>query len=313
MSFGDEGRWERGAVAGCLAGTKGVSGILVRVADKAVLWSKACGWLASNHGESGGVARCGECKEFFRKSVQKLLAQTVKSDPHSNTKTESLSTVQKKMHALAMEDDFREETSGGQRTTSNLRGPTPMEHQDGEFERVSISPGDAANRHFYMHGVAGSAGYNMLRNFIHLPSPRRVQRLEAQAAPPRTGVLVDNIRKYGRLAAEQDADKADLTGVLSWDLTHLSKNGFDFAPKEGGFTGLVDEATFFNPVYQRKVDEDGDLDKQLDKILATKYVERTFNVRATRSTSSSCGGRLCGLSALTTSNGCSRGPCGSWR
>ncbi|CAN0328809.1 unnamed protein product [Ectocarpus fasciculatus] len=128
----------------------------------------------------------------------------------------------------------------------------------------------------YMHGVAGSAGYNMLRNFIHLPSPRRVQQLQAQAAPPRTGVLVDNINKYGRLAAKQDADKADLTGVLSWDLMHLSKNGFDFAPKEGGLTGLVDEATFFNPVYQGKVDEDGDLDKQLDKILATQYVEMFF-------------------------------------
>lgn len=27
-----------------------------------------------------------------------------------------------------------------------------MEHQDGEFERVSISPGDAANRHLHARG-----------------------------------------------------------------------------------------------------------------------------------------------------------------
>ncbi|CAM9770889.1 unnamed protein product, partial [Hapterophycus canaliculatus] len=128
----------------------------------------------------------------------------------------------------------------------------------------------------YMHGVAGTAAYNLLRGFLHLPSPSRIKQLQRLAAPPRTGVLIDNIKKYGRLAAAQDLNQADLIGVLSWDLMHLSKNGFDFAPGAGGLQGLVDETTFFNPIYQGKADTDGDLEKQLERILATQYVEMYF-------------------------------------
>ncbi|CAN0036200.1 unnamed protein product, partial [Hapterophycus canaliculatus] len=136
----------------------------------------------------------------------------------------------------------------------------------------------------YMHGVAGTAAYNLLRGCTHLPSTSRIKQLQRQAAPPRTGVLVGNIQKYGRLAAAQDLNQADLTGVLSWDLitvylqhlVHLSKNGFDFAPSAGGLQGLVDKTTFFNPIYQGKADTDGDFEKQLDKILATQYVEVFF-------------------------------------
>ncbi|CAN0196102.1 unnamed protein product [Scytosiphon promiscuus] len=128
----------------------------------------------------------------------------------------------------------------------------------------------------YMHGVAGTAAYNLLRGLLHLPSPSRIKQLQRQAAPPRTGVLIDNIKKYGRLAAAQDVNQADLTGILSWDLMHLSKNGFDFAPGAGGLQGLVDETTFFNPIYQGRADTDGDLERQLDRILATQYVEMYF-------------------------------------
>ncbi|CAN0468049.1 unnamed protein product, partial [Ectocarpus sp. 12 AP-2014] len=128
----------------------------------------------------------------------------------------------------------------------------------------------------YFQGIAGSAAYNMLRTIVHLPSPRRIRELRAKATPPRTGVLMDNIRKYGKLAAMQDADKADLYGVLAWDLMHLNKNGFSFSPNAGGISGLVDETSFFNPIYTDQGDMQQDLEKTLEGIVATQYVEMFF-------------------------------------
>ncbi|CAN0525226.1 unnamed protein product, partial [Ectocarpus sp. 12 AP-2014] len=159
----------------------------------------------------------------------------------------------------------------------------------------------------YFQGIAGSAAYNMLRTIVHLPSPRRIRELRAKATPPRTGVLMDNIRKYGKLAAMQDADKADLYGVLAWDLMHLNKNGFSFSPNAGGISGLVDETSFFNPIYTDQGDMQQDLEKTLEGIVATQYVEVlhfscSSSASAIRSTSSSCGAKPSAPSARTTSN-----------
>ncbi|CAM9700634.1 unnamed protein product, partial [Hapterophycus canaliculatus] len=128
----------------------------------------------------------------------------------------------------------------------------------------------------YIQGIAGTAAYNLLRNVIHLPSPQRIKELRRNAAPPRVGVLVENIQKYGKMAAFQDADKATLTGVLAWDLMHLNKNGFSFAPNGGGLTGLVDTATFFNPIFNERCEEERGLKTTLEKIVATQYVEMFF-------------------------------------
>lgn len=83
---------------------------------------------------------------------------------------------------------------------------------------------------------------------------------------------------YGNLAAKQDADPAELMGSLAWDCIHLNKNGFSFAPNGTGLTGLVDEATFFNPVYTEDGKEERDLEKTLDKIIATQHVEVSVEV-----------------------------------
>ncbi|CAM9266762.1 unnamed protein product [Ectocarpus sp. 12 AP-2014] len=79
MSFGNAGdRWGRAAVKGCLAGSSGVSGVLGLVGSQYVLWSKACGGLASRYYSPRAVARCGGCREFFREGVLKRLAQAAK-------------------------------------------------------------------------------------------------------------------------------------------------------------------------------------------------------------------------------------------
>ncbi|CAM9931894.1 unnamed protein product, partial [Ectocarpus sp. 13 AM-2016] len=137
----------------------------------------------------------------------------------------------------------------------------------------------------YIQGIAGTAAYNMLRNVLHLPSPERIKQLRRNAAPPRTGVLTENIlsppysrcvQRYGKLAATQDADKVDLMGVLTWDLMHLNKNGFSFAPNGGGLTGLVDETTFFNPIYKHEGGVVKEVEPTLEKIVATQYAEMFF-------------------------------------
>lgn len=48
----------------------------------------------------------------------------------------------------------------------------------------------------YLHGMAGTAAYNLLREVMHLPSPSRVKQLQAQTAPPATGVLRENIKVW---------------------------------------------------------------------------------------------------------------------
>ena len=55
---------------------------------------------------------------------------------------------------------------------------------------------------------------------------------------------------------------------------HLSKHGFNFAPNAGGLTGLVDETTFFHPIYAEKAAAtEGNLEKTLGRIVANQYVE----------------------------------------
>lgn len=71
----------------------------------------------------------------------------------------------------------------------------------------------------------------------------------------------------------QDASAADLMGVLGWDLMHLNKNGFTFAPNAGGISGLVDETTFFHPIYSESVGVEKGLEKTLEGIVATQYIE----------------------------------------
>lgn len=75
------------------------------------------------------------------------------------------------------------------------------------------------------------------------------------------------------MAAHHDADKADLTGILTWDLMHLNKHGFNYSPNAGGITGLIDETTFFHPVYNEKNHEGEDLEKTIGRIVANQYVE----------------------------------------
>ncbi|CAN0308487.1 unnamed protein product, partial [Pylaiella littoralis] len=127
-----------------------------------------------------------------------------------------------------------------------------------------------------MHGMIGTSAYNLVSNLLHLPSIARVKQLRRQARPPQTGVLRDNIKKYGNLAAHHDADKADLTGILTWDLMHLNKHGFNYSPNAGGITGLIDETTFFHPVYNEKNHEGEDLEKTIGRIVANQYVEMFF-------------------------------------
>lgn len=62
-------------------------------------------------------------------------------------------------------------------------------------------------------------------------------------------------------------------GVLTWDLMHLNKNGFSFKTNGGGFTGLVDETTFFNPIYHHEGGGVKEVEPTLEKVAATQYVE----------------------------------------
>eukprot|EP00752_Nemacystus_decipiens_P018315 g16431.t1 len=144
---------------------------------------------------------------------------------------------------------------------------------DGRGHRVHLS---TLKFCIYYSGVAGTRAYNALRPVLHLPSLSHIRNLRAKARPPTSGVLVDNIKMYGNLAAKQDADPAELMGSVAWDYIHLNKNGFSFAPKGAGLNGLVDEATFFNPVYAEDGREEQDLEEALDKIIATQHVEMFF-------------------------------------
>ncbi|CAN0281784.1 unnamed protein product, partial [Ectocarpus sp. 4 AP-2014] len=96
MSFGDAGdRWERAAIKRCLAGSSGVSGVMGLVGSQHVLWSKACGGLASRYYSSGAVARCGGCRECFRERVLKRLAQAAKPVPRPCTSNKDMTSAQK--------------------------------------------------------------------------------------------------------------------------------------------------------------------------------------------------------------------------
>ncbi|CAN0183597.1 unnamed protein product, partial [Ectocarpus sp. 4 AP-2014] len=46
----------------------------------------------------------------------------------------------------------------------------------------------------YYSGVAGTAAYNALRHVLHLPSPQRIRDLRRKAAPPRSGLLLEQIQ-----------------------------------------------------------------------------------------------------------------------
>ncbi|CAN0037104.1 unnamed protein product, partial [Pylaiella littoralis] len=125
----------------------------------------------------------------------------------------------------------------------------------------------------YYSGVAGTGAYNALREVLHLPSPSHIRNLRARAVPGQSGLLFDNIKRYGDLAAVQDADAAELMGSLAFDCVHLNKNGLSYAPNGAGLTGLVDDTTFFNPIFAENGEEEPDLEKTLGKIIATQHVE----------------------------------------
>ncbi|CAN0378132.1 unnamed protein product, partial [Pylaiella littoralis] len=82
--------------------------------------------------------------------------------------------------------------------------------------------------------------------------------------------------RYGDLAAVQDADAAELMGSLAFDCVHLNKNGLSYAPNGAGLTGLVDDTTFFNPIFAENGEDEPDLKKTLGKIIATQHVEMFF-------------------------------------
>ncbi|CAN0434916.1 unnamed protein product [Ectocarpus sp. 12 AP-2014] len=66
-------------------------------------------------------------------------------------------------------------------------------------------------------------------------------------------------------------------GGLAWDCIHINKNGFTYAPNGAGLTGLVDEAMFFHPIFKENGEEETDLEKTLNKIIATQHVEVMFD------------------------------------
>ncbi|CAM9460467.1 unnamed protein product [Ectocarpus fasciculatus] len=110
MSFGDTGdRWERAAVKGCLAAPSGVSGVLGLVGGQYVLWSKACGGLATCRWSSGAVARCGGCREFFRDGVLKRLAQAAKPVLHPCTNNKDMTSAQKDRKLQALKEELKAE------------------------------------------------------------------------------------------------------------------------------------------------------------------------------------------------------------
>ncbi|CAN0419042.1 unnamed protein product, partial [Ectocarpus sp. 13 AM-2016] len=67
-------------------------------------------------------------------------------------------------------------------------------------------------------------------------------------------------------------------GGLAWDCIHINKNGFTYAPNGAGLTGLVDEAMFFHSIFKEKWEEETDLEKTLNKIIATQHVESQLQV-----------------------------------
>ncbi|CAN0104840.1 unnamed protein product, partial [Pylaiella littoralis] len=92
---GDD-RWASANVRGFLKSPNGcVSGVLGLRGHDDVLWSRRCRGVATNVDGSLGVARCSECKDFYRRSVTRRTIQAAKHTPDRSTRIGDMSTGQK--------------------------------------------------------------------------------------------------------------------------------------------------------------------------------------------------------------------------
>lgn len=92
----DVGRWDGVAsISGCIAGSRGVSGVLGRVGDVDVLWHKGCTRLAGQGHGVGSVPRCAACKKFYRKGVSKRAHNVSTKDVSVGTNVGYMGTAQK--------------------------------------------------------------------------------------------------------------------------------------------------------------------------------------------------------------------------
>lgn len=95
LSYGNDGRWDDVTISGCLAGPRGVSGMLGRVGGIDVLWHKECSRLAGQGHDVGSVPRCPECKKYYRKGVEKRAHTLSQADVPSGTRYMNMGSAAK--------------------------------------------------------------------------------------------------------------------------------------------------------------------------------------------------------------------------
>ena len=87
----------------------------------------------------------------------------------------------------------------------------------------------------------------------------------------------------GIIAAEDDAPRFDLLGMIAWDLMHINKSAFNLLPNGGGISGCVDPHSMFNPMcHAEKKTADVGLEEALEKTVATQYLEVSPEIAAAR-------------------------------
>ena len=92
----DVGHWDSVLpITGCLAGHRGVSGVLGRVGDVDVLWHKSCTRLAGQGHGVGSVPRCAACKKFYRRGVSKRASTVSMKDVPLGMNVSLMGTAQK--------------------------------------------------------------------------------------------------------------------------------------------------------------------------------------------------------------------------
>lgn len=100
----DFDRWPSESVKGYLTGPNGgVSGVLSLRGYVDVFWSSRCRGVATNVDGSLGVARCADCKDFYRRGVTKRVIQASRHTPDKCTRNDELSTAQKVRRAAVRE------------------------------------------------------------------------------------------------------------------------------------------------------------------------------------------------------------------
>ncbi|CAB1109907.1 unnamed protein product [Ectocarpus sp. CCAP 1310/34] len=141
----DRDRWQHADVRGVLAGPNGhVSGVMGLVGREDVLWSRKCtGFATPSYGRTG-VPRCTHCKDFYRRGMTPRTAHAAKHTPAKKTRVSEMSTAQK--------DQVRWNTKEGKERGFRYHPQTL---------RIAL----------YLHGMAGTAAYNLVRQYVHLPSP----------------------------------------------------------------------------------------------------------------------------------------------